>query len=308
MKRNSWKTLLSVVLLLTMLVSMLPLAAFAEDDQTAATQTEEAAKTEGDTKVEENTGDAPKVDEKSGAPKADDKPGAAKTDEKSGDAAKDTVKDESKDSPEDETKDTPKDDTKGDAVKDETKDDTENPPMGGTADPNAQIATLDADGNTPPVEFEPNKTAVLTYSPNGGSGNEQSFYESGDPETNVAFTVKDVVDLGFAAPEGQTFDRWSTSPDGSDSYSATGKIDVPVGGNKTLYAQWVPTSTTPVWSGLTISVTPSTSTADIGQSFTYTVEVTNKTGVDLKSLSVYNTPPEGFSYSRDTDMNNPANI
>lgn len=180
--------------------------------------------------------------------------------------------------------------------------------MGGTADPNAQIATLDADGNTPPVEFEPNKTAVLTYSPNGGSGNEQSFYESGDPETNVAFTVKDVVDLGFAAPEGQTFDRWSTSPDGSDSYSATGKIDVPVGGNKTLYAQWVPTSTTPVWSGLTISVTPSTSTADIGQSFTYTVEVTNKTGVDLKSLSVYNTPPEGFSYSRDTDMNNPANI
>ena len=53
MKKNSWKTLLSVVLLLTMLVSMLPFAAFAEDGQTAAAQTEEAAKTD------EKTGDAP---------------------------------------------------------------------------------------------------------------------------------------------------------------------------------------------------------------------------------------------------------
>ena len=44
MKKNSWKTLLSVLLLLAMLVSMLPFAAFAEGDQTAAAQTEAPAK------------------------------------------------------------------------------------------------------------------------------------------------------------------------------------------------------------------------------------------------------------------------
>ena len=62
MKKNSWKTLLSVLLLLAMLVSMLPFAAFAEGDQTAAAQTEEPAKTEDVPKVEEKTGDTPKAD------------------------------------------------------------------------------------------------------------------------------------------------------------------------------------------------------------------------------------------------------
>ena len=97
MKKNSWKTLLSALLLLAMLVSMLPFAAFAEDGQTAAAQTEESAKTEDVPKVEEKTGDTPK---------ADGKTDATKTDEKSGD----TVKDESKDVPKD------------DAAKDENKD------------------------------------------------------------------------------------------------------------------------------------------------------------------------------------------
>ena len=81
MKKNSWKTLLSVVLLLTMLVSMLPSAAFAEDGQTAATPTEEAAKTEDVPKADENTGDTPKAD--------DETPGAAK-DESTGDTEQPT--------------------------------------------------------------------------------------------------------------------------------------------------------------------------------------------------------------------------
>ena len=48
MKKNSWKTFLSVVLLLTMLVSMLPSAAFAEEAQSADAQTaaEETVKAE----------------------------------------------------------------------------------------------------------------------------------------------------------------------------------------------------------------------------------------------------------------------
>lgn len=106
MKKNSWKTLLSVLLLLAMLVSMLPFAAFAEGDQTAAAQTEEPAKTEDVPKVEEKTGDTPK---------ADGKTDATKTDEKSGD----TVKDESKDAPKGEP---------GDEAKDAPIGDTENPP------------------------------------------------------------------------------------------------------------------------------------------------------------------------------------
>ena len=110
MKKNSWKTLLSVLLLLAMLVSMLPFAAFAEDDQTANTQTEEAANTD--------EVDVPKVEEKTGdTPKADGKTDATKTDEKSGD----TVKDESKDAPKGEP---------GDEAKDAPIGDTENPPHG----------------------------------------------------------------------------------------------------------------------------------------------------------------------------------
>lgn len=70
MKKNSWKTLLSVLLLLAMLVSMLPFAAFAEDGQTAAAQTEEPAKTEDVPKVEEKTGDTVK-DESKDAPKGE---------------------------------------------------------------------------------------------------------------------------------------------------------------------------------------------------------------------------------------------
>ena len=253
MKKNSWKTLLSVLLLLAMLVSMLPFAAFAEGDQTAAAQTEEPAKTE----------DVPKVEEKTDA---------TKTDEKSGD----TVKDESKDAPKGEP---------GDEAKDVPNGDTENPPMGDTEDPDKQIATLDADGNTPPVEFDPNKTAVLTYSPNGGSGDVQSFYESGDPGTTATFTVQTVDQLGFTAPDGKTFDHWSTLSDGGVPYSANDPIDVSVGKSATLYAQW---ADDPKWSGLDISVTAAPETPTLGETITYTVTVTNNTGLTLSGITINN--------------------
>ena len=95
MKKNSWKTFLSVVLLLTMLVSMLPSAAFAEEAQSADAQT--AA--EETLKVEENK-DAAKAE-----PKAENK-----------DAAKEEAKTENKDTVKEETKTENKD-----AVKEETK-------------------------------------------------------------------------------------------------------------------------------------------------------------------------------------------
>ena len=272
MKKNSWKTLLSVLLLLAMLVSMLPFAAFAEGDQTAAAQTEEPAKTEDVPKVEEKTGDTPK---------ADGKTDATKTDEKSGD----TVKDESKDAPKGEP---------GDEAKDAPIGDTENPPMGEAEDTDKQIATLDADGNTPPVEFDPNKTAVLTYSPNGGSGDVQSFYESGDPGTTATFTVQTVDQLGFTAPDGKTFDRWSTLSDGGVPYSANDPIDVSVGKSATLYAQWADGLD---WSKLKIEKKVDKATALPGETLNYTITVTNNTGCDLSYICVEDTFPsciQGF--------------
>ena len=285
MKKNSWKTLLSVLLLLAMLVSMLPFAAFAEGDQTAAAQTEEPAKTEDVPKVEEKTGDTPK---------ADDRTGAAKTDEKSGDAAKDAEKAEDKggdtskdDAAKDESKDAPKGEP-GDEAKDAPIGDTENPPMGDTEDPDKQIATLDADGNTPPVEFDPNKTAVLTYSPNGGSGDVQSFYESGDPGTTATFTVQTVDQLGFTAPDGKTFDHWSTLSDGGVPYSANDPIDVSVGKSATLYAQWADGLD---WSKLKIEKKVDKDTALPGETLNYTITVTNNTGCDLSYICVEDTFP-----------------
>ena len=110
MKKNSWKTFLSVVLLLTMLVSMLPSAAFAEEAQSADAQT--AA--EETVKVEENKDTAkaePKTENKDAVKEE------AKTENK--DTAKEEAKTENKDAVKEETKTENKD-----AVKEEAK--TEN--------------------------------------------------------------------------------------------------------------------------------------------------------------------------------------
>ena len=157
MKKNSWKTLLSVLLLLAMLVSMLPFAAFAEGDQTAAAQTEEPAKTENVPKVEEKTGDTPK---------ADGKTDATKTDEKS----EDTVKDESEDAPKGEP---------GDEAKDAPIGDTEQPAKGSSED--AAPKTVDI---------------TLTYDANGGTGScsETKTFNVGEEYT---FTVKPRFDTGI---------------------------------------------------------------------------------------------------------------
>ena len=273
MKRNSWKTLLSVVLLLTMLVSMLPFAAFAEDDQTTAAQTEEAAAADDAPKVEENTGDAPK---------ADDKSGAVKTEEKSGEAAKDTTKDE--------TKDTPKDEAKGDTVKDETKGDTENPPMGDTEDPNAQIAALEAETE---VEVQSDEQFTVTY-----KANYKADYTGG----TVPEDIIDTVTIGethtvrssvtFHAPNGWLFVTWNTAADGSGTNIAP---NTTLTENTTLYARWEPTPKTPYWAGLTISMSVAPANPKLNEPFTYTVTVTNGTGFDLRNVIVEDTLPANVS-------------
>lgn len=210
MKKNSWKTLLSVLLLLAMLMSMLPFAAFAEGDQTAAAQTEEPAKTEDVPKVEEKTGDTPK---------ADGKTDATKTDEKSGD----TVKDESKDVPKDDAaKDGSKDAPKDDAAKDENKD----TPIGDTEQP-AKGSSEDAAPKTVDI--------TLTYDANGGTGScsETKTFNVGEEYT---FTVKPRFDTGIDRAK-HAFLYWTIDKDGErDRYNGNNQITVT--GDTTLYAQW----------------------------------------------------------------------
>ena len=249
MKRNSWKTFLSVVLLLTMLMSMLPFAAFAEDSQTAVTQTEEAAKTDDAPKVEEKTGDASK---------ADDKTGAAKTDEKSGeaakDAAKDTVKGDTKNALKDSLKDDAKDESKdapnGDS-KDDTKGDTENPPKGDTEDPDAQIATLEAD---PPVEIDPSKMATLIYKANGGTGEDHVEYGYPNNGTDIVFFTVWNPSNSFTAPDGKEFNYWNPAADGTGETILLNEVyNVLAGETKTLYAQWKPVELTPPTDEVTVT-------------------------------------------------------
>lgn len=269
MKRNSWKALLSVVLLLTMLVSMLPFAAFAEDGQTANTQTEEAAKID----------DAPKVEEKVGdAPKADDEPGAAKTDESSGDDAEGTTKD---DAAKDETKDESKEAPTGD---------TENPPMDDTEDQNAQIATLEAETE---IAVQSDEQFTVTY-----KANYKADYTGG----TVPDDIVDTVTIGethtvrssvtFQAPNGWLFVTWNTAADGSGTSIAP---NTTLTENTTLYALWEPTPKTPYWAGLTISMSVAPANPKLNEPFTYTVTVTNGTGFDLTGVSVEDTLPANVS-------------
>ena len=351
MKKNSWKTLLSVLLLLAMLVSMLPFAAFAEDGQTAAAQTEEPAKTEDVPKVEEKTGDTPK---------ADGKTDATKTDEKSGD----TVKDESKDVPKDDaakdgSKDAPKDDAakdgskdapKDDAAKDENKDtpigDTEQPAKGSSEDAAPKTVditlTYDANGGTGSCSetktFNVGEEYTFTVKPRFDTGidrakhaflywtidkdGERDRYNGNNQITvtgdttlyaqwqyvsqkiNILYSpnyssVEPVVSesategesypvLGsntFRPPYNKHFVNWNTASDGSGTpYEADSVITAP-GNDLTLYAQW---EDDPKWSELDISVTAAPENPTLGETITYTVTVTNNTGLTLSGITINN--------------------
>lgn len=287
MKRNSWKGLLSVVLLLTMLMSMLPFAAFAEDGQTAAAQTEEAAAADDAPKVEEKTGDTPK---------ADGKTDATKTDEKSGDTAKDAEKAEDKGgdtSKDDAPKDEPND-ANDDAARDENKDahngDTEQPAKGEAEDTDAQIAALEAETE---VEVQSDEQFTVTY-----KANYKADYTGG----TVPEDIIDTVTIGethtvrssvtFHAPNGWLFVTWNTAADGSGTNIAP---NTTLTENTTLYAQWEPTPKTPYWAGLTISMSVAPANPKLNEPFTYTVTVTNGTGFDLRNVIVEDTLPANVS-------------
>lgn len=336
--KNSWKTLLSILLLLAMLVSMLPFAAFAEGDQTAAAQTEEPAKTEDVPKVEEKTGDTPK---------ADGKTDATKTDEKSGN----TVKDESKDVPKDDAaKDGSKDAPKDDAAKDENKDtpigDTEQPAKGSSEDAAPKTVditlTYDANGGTGSCSetktFNVGEEYTFTVKPRFDTGidrakhaflywtidkdGERDRYNGNNQITvtgdttlyaqwqyvpqkiNILYSpnyssIEPVVSesategesypvLGsntFRPPYNKHFVNWNTASDGSGTpYEADSVITAP-GNDLTLYAQW---EDDPKWSGLDISVTAAPENPTLGETITYTVTVTNNTGLTLSSITINN--------------------
>lgn len=305
MKRNSWKTFLSVVLLLTMLMSMLPFAAFAEDSPAAATQTEETAKTD----------DAPKVGEKTGdAPKADDKAGAAKTEEKSGDAAKDAAKDTVKDAAKDESKDAPKDDDakgeskdapKDDAAKDDAaKGDTEHPPKGDTEDPDAQVATLEADDDTPEVDPMPMEI-FLTYEANGGNGGpDRDGIHIINFGSTYTFTIKRLADTNITAPDGYTFSGWNTQPDGAGRPFAEGD-EWEIDSSAPLYAQWTPEEQTPT-EGITLTYNANGGTGSYidgpytDGKHTFTIKSLDETNITAPTgfrFNGWNTEPDGSGES-----------
>ena len=271
MKKNSWKTLLSVLLLLAMLVSMLPFAAFAEDSQTAAAQIEEAAKTEDVPKTEGKTGDTPK---------ADGKTDATKTDEKSGDTVKDAEKAEDKGG----------DTSKDDAAKDESKDNTKEAPNGDTEQPAkgsseyaAQAETLQAQNEPKPLT---NPSATLIYNANGGTGADYVSGKSGDSGAKEVFFKVERIER-FTPPENKEFGSWNTSADGKGTtYNVGNLVIVRDGESLTLYAQWVDAAPKTVDITLTYDANggtgsdSETKTFNVGEPYTFTVKSRSDTGID----------------------------
>lgn len=262
MKRNSWKTLLSVLLLLAMLVSMLPFAAFAEGDQTAAAQTEEAAKTD------EKTGDAPEGGT-GGTPKDEGK-------------ADDAPKDEPNDANDDAARDENKDAHNGDTEQ----------PAKGEAEGAAQAGTLQAQNEIKPLA---NPSATLIYNANGGTGADYIYEKSGESGAAEVFFKAERIER-FTPPKDKEFSHWNTDPDGKGTtYNVGDPIIVRGGESQTLYAQWEPTPKTPYWAGLTISMSVAPANPKLNEPFTYTVTVTNGTGFDLRNVIVEDTLPANVS-------------
>lgn len=262
MKRNSWKTLLSVVLLLTMLMSMLPFAAFAEDGQTAAAQTEEAAKTD------EKTGDAP----------AGGTGGTPKDEGKADDAPKDEPNDANDDAARDENKDAHNGDTEQ--------------PAKGEAEGAAQAGTLQAQNE---IKLLANPSATLIYNANGGTGADYIYEKSGESGAAEVFFKAERIER-FTPPKDKEFSHWNTDPDGKGTTYNVGDLIIVRGGeSQTLYAQWEPTPKTPYWAGLTISMSVAPANPKLNEPFTYTVTVTNGTGFDLRNVIVEDTLPANVS-------------
>ena len=262
MKRNSWKVLLSVVLLLAMLMSMLPFAAFAEDGQTAAAQTEEAAKTD------EKTGDAP----------AGGTGGTPKDEGKADDAPKDEPNDANDDAARDENKDAHNGDTEQ--------------PAKGEAEGAAQAGTLQAQNEIKPLA---NPSATLIYNANGGTGADYIYEKSGESGAAEVFFKAERIER-FTPPKDKEFSHWNTDPDGKGTTYNVGDLIIVRGGeSQTLYAQWEPTPKTPYWAGLTISMSVAPANPKLNEPFTYTVTVTNGTGFDLRNVIVEDTLPANVS-------------
>ena len=253
MKKNSWKTLLSVLLLLAMLVSMLPFAAFAEDGQTAAAQTEEAAKTD------EKTGDAPEGGT-GGTPKDEGK-------------ADDAPKDEPNDANDDAARDENKDAHNGDTEQ----------PAKGEAEGAAQAGTLQAQNEIKPLA---NPSATLIYNANGGTGADYIYEKSGESGAAEVIFKADRIER-FTPPKDKEFSHWNTDPDGKGTtYNVGDPIIVRGGESQTLYAQWVDAAPKTVDITLTYDANggtgtySETKTFNVGEPYTFTVKSRSETGID----------------------------
>ena len=278
MKKNSWKTFLSVVLLLTMLVSMLPSAAFAEeaqfaDAQTAAEETVKVEENKDTAKEEAKAENKDAAKEEAKTENKDEVKEEAKTENK--DEAKE-VKTEPEEEPKEESEDEPEEDTKDEAVSISV------PLSGGT--------TITSDTT---LKYDANCTDYTGAVP----ASETKSVEKGK---NGSFTVKG---NGTLARPGYTFAGWTENAAGTGTvYNANDTITVAAGTTKTLYAQW---EKIPEQVEITLTYDPNGGNGDQhkdtekvteGESYTFTIKSPDAIGITAKDgyeFTGWNTKADG---------------
>ncbi len=302
MKKNSWKTFLSVVLLLTMLVSMLPSAAFAEEAQSADAQTaaEETVKAEENKDTAKEEAKAENKDAVKEEAKAENKDAAkeeAKTENK--DAVKEEAKTENKDAVKEEAKTENKDEAKEVKTEpeEEPKEESEDEPEEDTKDEAVSISVPLSGGTAITSDTTLKYDANCTDSVGPVPDSETKDVEKGK---TGSFTVKG---NGTLARPGYTFAGWTENAAGTGTvYNANDTITVAAGTTKTLYAQW---EKIPEQVEITLTYDPNGGNGDQhkdtekvteGESYTFTIKSPDDIGITAKDgyeFTGWNTKADG---------------
>ena len=160
------------------------------------------------------------------------------------------------------------------------------------------LVTVPKNGVTLTAQWaDVNKTASLTYDPNGGThtGNHEDLTVT-SITNNGTVTLASPASLGITH-DGYKFDGWNTQKDGNgESFAAGAVVRVDNIGNNVLYAQWKQTAHT-----LTVNyviegggvTAPATHTETVSFGSTYSVTSPAVTGYTPDVATVSGTMPDG---------------
>ena len=296
MKSNSLKKLLSVVLLLMMIVSMLPSAAFAEEAQPA----DEPVLTEQTVKAEENK------DEKEVKDETTTQYDTILKYDGNGDRVSNVPAQQSQKVAENQSaaftiaNDPPK--RMGyEFIGWNTSADGSGICYAVGGEFTFQNVTADVSATLYAQWKEREMTlGEIRYWPNGGDGPILSI----KPVYPGTYAILSPADVGFTAPSGKTFDCWTDSEkvaEGTTTYKPGDEITISAGQTVDLWAQWseqtAPTPPVePNWSGLSISKTVDKAFAMPGDTITYTITVVNDSPDDLTDVVIYDELPSEVTY------------